>query len=61
MITNVAKVSSSLSNATKIVDFETWASIQTTWASETRTWAETATLLDNTSRVTSTITNIARP
>lgn len=44
-------------NLDKIQSYETWASIATTWASEVRTWAECQTIIDNTTRVSSTITN----
>jgi hypothetical protein len=46
-ITNVSKVSSG----------ETWASITTTWATEPRTWLAASQLLDNVSRVSSSIIN----
>jgi hypothetical protein len=46
-ITNQAKPTTSLSNATKINIGETWASITTTWATEARTWADMASIIDN--------------
>lgn len=48
-------------NQAKATTFETWATIQTTWASEIRTWSETATLIENTNRLGSTITNVNKP
>lgn len=46
-ITNVSKTSTSIGNASKVLDYETWATISTTWASETRNWGQTATVLTN--------------
>jgi len=60
-IINQSKISSSIANATKINIGESWASITTTYASETRTWADMASLIDNVSRVTSSISNVAKP
>lgn len=60
-IANLPKPSSSMANQTKINIGETWASITTTWASETRTWADMASLIDNITKQSSSITNIARP
>jgi len=61
MITNTAKPSTSLTNITKVSFGETWGAIETTWASETRTWLETISLMDNTTKQSSSITNIAKP
>lgn len=58
---NQSKPSTTFSNASKIGIGETWATIPTTWASETRTWEETVSLIDNTSKPTTTFTNIAKP
>jgi len=60
-IVNQSKISSSIANATKIDIGESWSSITTTYASETRTWADMASLIDNVSRVTSSISNVAKP
>ena len=60
-ILNQSKPSSSMTNAAKIATGETWDSILTTWASETQTWADTASFVDNVSRATSSITNVAKP
>ena len=50
-----------MANATKINIGETWASILTTWASETRTWGDMASLIDNITKQSSSITNISKP
>lgn len=49
-ITNISRPSTSLVNATRPQQGETWATITTTWASETRTWGDTGQLIDNISR-----------
>lgn len=60
-ITNISKPIPSLTNTTKVSSAELWSTITTTWASETRTWAETISLLDNVSKPSTSITNIAKP
>jgi len=60
-ITNISKPSSSMTNQTKINIGESWATILTTWASETRSWGDMASLIDNITKISSSITNIARP
>ncbi len=61
-ITNTSKPSTpSMTNSTRIKFGETWGSITTSWASETRTWAQTGSLVTNGTKVTSTMTNIAKP
>ncbi len=60
-ITNVSKPSTTLTNTDKVSSGETWASITTTWATETRTWVDMASLIDNLSKVSSTITNTSKP
>ncbi len=61
-IVNTSKPSApTLTNTTKVSFAELWSTILTTWASETRTWLETGSLIDNTSRVTNSLTNIAKP
>lgn len=60
-ITNEAKPTTSITNQTRIETGETWASIETTWATETRTWEQFASLLTNIARVSSSLTNIAKP
>ncbi len=58
---NVSKPTTTLTNATKVSFAETWGAIQTTWATETRTWADCISLIDNTSKPSTTITNQAKP
>lgn len=60
-ITNISKPTTTLTNASKVSGSETWASITTTWASETRTWADTYSLMTNSTKVSSTLTNIVKP
>jgi len=61
MITNITKPTTSVENLTKVNIGETWASIITTYASETRSWSQFASLIGNVSRVTSSISNVAKP
>lgn len=58
---NEAKPSTSLINLARPADGETWASILTTWASELESWAESGSFLDNVARVSSSMTNVAKP
>lgn len=60
-IANVSKPSTTLANTSKVLGYETWATITTTWASETRTWLDCSSLFDNDTRTSSTITNVAKP
>lgn len=60
-ITNQSKPSSSMANQTKINIGETWASDLNTWANELRTWGATISIISNTTRVSSSMTNIAKP
>ena len=60
-ITNVSKPSTTLANADRVSFAELWSTITTTWASETRTWQDTESIIDNISRTTSSLTNIAKP
>jgi hypothetical protein len=58
---NVSKPTTTLTNVTKVSFAELWSTITTTWATETRTWAECISLIDNTSKPSTTITNQAKP
>lgn len=61
-ITNTSKPgAASITNASKVAQGETWATITTTWASETRTWGDMASFLTNIARQSTSITNIAKP
>lgn len=61
-IANTSKpASASLTNTAKVNFAELWSTITTTWASETRTWAECVSNMDNTAKVSASITNTAKP
>lgn len=60
-ITNQSKPTTSITNTAKVSIGETWGSIATTWASETRTWLAVSQLITNSTRISSSITNIAKP
>lgn len=60
-IVNVSKPSSSLSNTARPDTGLTWAQATMTWNAQTDTWSESGSLLDNVSRVSSSMTNIAKP
>jgi len=60
-IVNTSKPASSITNTNKVSFAELWSTITTTWATETRTWIETGSLMDNTNKVTSSITNTPKP
>lgn len=60
-ITNEAKPTTTLANSTRISIGETWASIPYTWAGETRAWDDCISLIDNASKVSSSMTNISKP
>lgn len=50
-----------MANQTKINIGETWASITTTYATETRAWSDFASLIDNLTKISSSITNQSKP
>lgn len=61
-ITNTSKPASpSFSNVVKSSFAELWSTITTTWASETRTWADCVSLIDNSSKPSTSITNTSKP
>lgn len=60
-ITNTSKPTTSLTNTTKVSFAELWSTITTTYATETRTWLDTGSLVDNTAKVSASITNTAKP
>ena len=60
-LTNTAKPTTSLTNTTKVINSEKWATIVTTWASEVRTWAEMISTWDNESKPSTTFTNVSKP
>ena len=58
---NQSKQTTSFANASRINIGLVWEADLLTWVSESRTWRETVSLIDNVSRVSSSITNIAKP
>lgn len=58
---NVSKPSSSMSNIAKAVGGQIWDTNTTTWNTETRTWNDMISFIDNTTKVSSSITNISKP
>ena len=60
-ITNISKPSTSLSNATKINTGVVWSADLNTWATELQTWLDTATTIDNVTKISSSITNVTKP
>lgn len=61
-ITNISKPSApSFTNTTRVNIGETWGSDMNTWSAESRTWADTASVIDNISKVSSSLTNISKP
>lgn len=60
-MTNEDKPTTALSNSSKVSHQETWDSNTTTWDTETRTWDETGSKITNTTRVSSSMTNSAKP
>lgn len=59
-INNTAKPTTTINNSSRVGYAETWASITTTWASETRAWND-LNFVENTSKVSSNISNTAKP
>lgn len=60
-ITNTSKPTTSLTNITKVNIGLIWSLDLNTWASESRTWGDTASIIDNITRQSSSLTNIAKP
>lgn len=60
-ISNQSKPSTSIANATAPGEGLTWAGDLLTWAAELRTWAETGVVMNNTSRISSSMTNQVKP
>lgn len=60
-ITNVSKPSTSYANVARPDTGLTLAQATMTWAAQLDTWAESGSLLNNISRVSSSITNQAKP
>lgn len=60
-ITNISKPTTSFANSSKVVSYENWDSNLSTWDSETRTWDEMGTIWGNSSKPSTTITNVTKP
>lgn len=50
-----------MTNSAKASIGETWGTIASTWAAETQNWEEASQLISNTAKVTTSITNFAKP
>lgn len=60
-ITNTAKPTTTITNAARVVNYQTWDTNTTTWNTETRTWNEMGTTMTNTAKVSANITNTQKP
>lgn len=60
-LVNQSKPTTAVENASKVSNEETWDSNTTTWDTETRTWDEMGSQISNTSKPTTTMTNVAKP
>jgi hypothetical protein len=60
-ITNISKPSTSLSNATKINIGLVWSADTFQWQNESRTWGETVSVIDNVTKISSSISNQSKP
>lgn len=60
-ITNTTKPSSSYANTARPTTGLIWNDATMTWNAQTDTWLGTASLIDNTSRVSSSMTNVVKP
>lgn len=58
---NTAKTSSNMTNAVRINIGETWATDLNIWSAESRTWADTISIMSNVVKVSSSMTNTAKP
>ena len=47
MITNTAKPTTTLTNASRVISFESWDTNTTSWNTEVRTWNEMGTIWTN--------------
>lgn len=61
MITNASKPTTTLANAAKVVNYETWDSITSTWSAKTRTWDETVSNWDGFAKPSTSLSNVAKP
>jgi hypothetical protein len=58
---NTSKPTTTYTNSDKVAIYETWATIITTWATEIRTWADMASIMDNDSKPSTSISNVSKP
>ena len=61
MINTSKPSNSTMANTTRVNIGEVWATDLNTWASEIRTWAGTVSKIINATRVSSSMTKIAKP
>ena len=61
LVIGALNASAGLANSSKVSVGETWGTVSTTWAAETRTWLAASQLLGNTSKPSTSITNVAKP
>ena len=57
----VGAAGNAMTNSSKVSVGETWGTITTTWATETRTWLAVSQLIGNTSKPSTSITNVNKP
>lgn len=60
-IINTSKPTTALVNTTKINTGLVWELDLNTWVTETQTWLDTATTIDNITKISSSLTNISKP
>jgi len=60
-LVNTSKPTTSFANLTKINIGLVWSADLLAWSAETRTWGDTASVIDNITKVTSTLSNISKP
>lgn len=60
-LTNTSKPTTTLANLTKINIGLVWSANLVQWQNETRTWGDTASVIDNLTKVTSSLSNISKP
>ena len=58
---NQDKISSSISNSTRVNIGETWNTDLNTWNGESITWDRTVSIINNTTKVSSSMANVDRP
>jgi len=58
---NQDKISSSISNSSKVNIGEIWDTDSFTWATESRTWDDMISIITNNTKISSSMTNQSRP